>query len=220
MEGPTALDGLQRLAASDLDVEPGRVVYTVLPNERGGIEMDPTVTRLAEDRFLVLAPTLYQRTTLGLLRAGLPEGAVVTDVTSAFAVLHVAGPAAREVLGPVVDADLADAAFPFLAAREVEAGYAPALALRVSFTGELGWELYVPTEFAADVYDRIVAAGASVGLRHAGAYRVRRAPARARVPLVGPRHRRARRPVRERARLHRRAGRRRLPWGRRSGGAP
>ena len=112
VEGPAALEGLQRLAAGDLDVEPGRVVYTVFPNAHGGIDMDPTVTRLAEDRFLVLAPTLYQRRTLGLLRAGLPAGAVATDVTSAYAVLHVAGPAAREVLGEVVDVDLDDGGVP------------------------------------------------------------------------------------------------------------
>jgi 4-methylaminobutanoate oxidase (formaldehyde-forming) len=170
VQGPGALAGLQGMVASDLDVEPGRVVYTVMPNARGGIEMDPTVTRLAEDRFLVLAPTLYQRRTADLLAAGLPADAVATDVTSAYAVLHVAGPAAREVLAPVLDVDLADDAFGFLTAREVEAGYATGWALRVSFTGELGWELYVPTEFVTDVYDRVVAAGAAVGLRHAGAF--------------------------------------------------
>ncbi len=170
VQGPEALAGLQRLVASDLDVEPGRVVYTVMPNARGGIEMDPTVTRLDDDVFLVLAPTLYQRRTDGLLRRGLPAGASVTDVTSGYAVLHVAGPASRDVLQQVVDADLAGEAFPFLAAREVEAGFAKAWALRVSFTGELGWELYVPTEFVTDVYDRLVVAGAGVGMRHAGAF--------------------------------------------------
>ena len=94
VQGPEAVAGLQRLCTSNVDVAIGRVVYTLLCNERGGIEMDPTVTRLDEDRFLVLAPTLYQRRTEMLLRNGLPPGATVTDVTSGYATLHVAGPTA------------------------------------------------------------------------------------------------------------------------------
>jgi heterotetrameric sarcosine oxidase gamma subunit len=170
VQGPEALAGLQRLCTSNVDVAPGRVVYTLLCNERGGIEMDPTVTRVAEDRFLVLAPTLYQRRTEMLLRNGLPAGATVTDVTSGYATLHVAGPKSRAILSRIVDEDLSNEAFPFLSAREIDAGWAKALALRVSFTGELGWELLVPTEFAADLYEKVVAAGREHGLRHAGAF--------------------------------------------------
>jgi 4-methylaminobutanoate oxidase (formaldehyde-forming) len=168
VQGPGALDGLQRLCASDVDVAPGTVVYTVLCNDGGGIEMDPTVTRLAEDRFLVSAPTLAQRRTEGLLRRSLPGSATVTDVTSGMAVLLVAGPRARDVLSAVADADLSNEAFPFLAAREVEVGWAPTWILRVSYVGELGWELWVPSEFAVDVHDKVVAAGAPHGMRHAG----------------------------------------------------
>jgi 4-methylaminobutanoate oxidase (formaldehyde-forming) len=170
VQGPGAAAGLQRLCASDLGVEPGRVVYTLICNDRGGIEMDPTVTRLREDAFWVIAPTLAQRRTEMLLRAGLPDGATVTDVTSAYATLHLAGPSSRQLLARLTDADLGNDAFPFLAAREIEVGWAPAWALRVSYTGELGWELYVPTEFAAGLYDRVVEAGADLGLRHAGAF--------------------------------------------------
>jgi len=170
VQGTGAVDALQGLCASNVDVEPGRVVYTVLCNERGGVEMDPTVTRLAEDRFLVLAPTLYQRRTEILLRGGMGADAVATDVTSGLACLHLAGPASRDVLGELTDADLRNEAFPFLSAREIEVGWAKAWALRVSYTGELGWELHVPTEFAADLYDKVVAAGARHGLRHAGAF--------------------------------------------------
>ena len=170
VQGPEALASLDRLCASSIDVPIGRVVYTTICNDRGGIEMDPTVTRLGEEVFLVVAPTLYQRRTEMLLRSSLSDGATVTDVTSGFAVLHVAGPASREVLDPIVDADLSNDAFPFLTAREVEVAWAKAWALRASFTGELGWELYVPTEFAAGVYDAIVEAGDGVGLRHAGAF--------------------------------------------------
>jgi heterotetrameric sarcosine oxidase gamma subunit len=170
VQGPDAVAGLQRLCTSDIDVPVGRVVYTLICNERGGIEMDPTVTRLAEDRFLVLAPTLYERRTEMLLRNGLPAGATVTDVTSAYATLHIAGPKSRSVLGALTDHELSNAAFPFLSAREIDLAWAKAIALRVSFTGELGWELLVPTEFAADVFDKVVAAGAPHDMRLAGAF--------------------------------------------------
>jgi 4-methylaminobutanoate oxidase (formaldehyde-forming) len=170
VQGPEALAGLQHLCSSDLDVAVGRVVYTLLCNERGGIEMDPTVTRLDDDRFLVLAPTLYQRRTEMLLRNGLPPGAAVTDVTSGYATVHLAGPMSREVLAQLTDADLSNEAFPFLHAGEIEVGWAPAIALRVSFTGELGFEVLVPTEFVGDVYEKIVEAGRAQGMRRAGAF--------------------------------------------------
>ena len=93
VQGPEAVSGLQRLCTSNVDVAAGRIVYTLLCNERGGIEMDPTVTRLGEDTFMVLAPTLYQRRTEMLLRSGLPAGATVTDVTSGWATLHWPAPA-------------------------------------------------------------------------------------------------------------------------------
>ena len=121
VHGPEALDGLQGLATSDLDVALGRIVYTLLCNERGGIEMDPTITRVAEDRFLVLAPTLTQRRTEALLRRGLPSS-VVTDATSELATLHLAGPRSRELLARLTDADVSAAAWPFLRAREIEVG--------------------------------------------------------------------------------------------------
>jgi 4-methylaminobutanoate oxidase (formaldehyde-forming) len=168
--GPGALSGLQGLVTSDLDVPPGRVVYTILADELGGILMDPTITRLHDDRFLVLAPTVWQRRTEGLLRAGLPADAVVTDVTSGWATLHLAGPRSRDLLARLTDADIAADAWPFLHGRTIDVGRAQALALRVSFTGELGWELLVTTEFVADLYEHVVAAGADLDLRHAGAF--------------------------------------------------
>src|SRR5262249_20628509 len=170
VHGPGAVSSLQRICASDVDVDVGRIVYTVLCNERGGIEMDPTVTRLGEDMFLVLAPTAYQRRTEALLRAGTAEDAAVTDVPSAFGVVHVAGPRSRDLLSRITNEDLSDEAFPFLTAKRIEAGWAQPWALRVSYTGELGWELYIPTEFTADLYDKIVAAGRDLGLRHAGSF--------------------------------------------------
>jgi 4-methylaminobutanoate oxidase (formaldehyde-forming) len=168
--GPGALAGLQRLVTSDLDVPPARIVYSILADERGGILMDPTVTRLDDDRFLVLAPTVWQRRTEGLLQAGMPADAIVTDVTSAWATLHLAGPRSRELLARLTDADVSADAWPFLRGRTIDIGRVHALALRVSFTGELGWELLVPTEFVADLYEHVVAAGADLDLRHAGAF--------------------------------------------------
>nr|MBA3691011.1 GcvT family protein [Actinomycetota bacterium] len=170
VQGSDALRGLQWLCTSNLDVAAGRIVYTLLCNERGGIEMDPTVTRLGEDRFMVLAPTLHQRRTEMLLRNGLPDGATVTDVTSGWATLHVAGPRSRDLLERLTDEDLGNEAFGFLTAREIEVARVHAWAYRVSFTGELGWELSVPTESVADLYEHLVAAGADLGLRHAGAF--------------------------------------------------
>jgi glycine cleavage system aminomethyltransferase T len=128
------------------------------------------VTRLGDDIYLVLAPTAYQRRTEALLRGGLPSDASVTDVTSAFGALHVAGPRSRELLLHVIDQDLSDQAFPFLSARRIEAGWAQPWALRVSYTGELGWELYVPTEFMVDLYDKLASVGRDLDLRHAGSF--------------------------------------------------
>jgi glycine cleavage system aminomethyltransferase T/glycine/D-amino acid oxidase-like deaminating enzyme len=170
VQGPGALAGLQRLATSNLDVAEGGIVYTMLCNARGGIQMDPTVTRLAAERFLVLAPTLAQRHTEMLLRTGLPADATVTDVTSGWATLHLAGPSSRELLARLTDEDLSNDAWPFLTAKEIDVARARAWAFRVSFTGELGWELSVPTEFVADLYEHVVEAGTSLGLRHAGAF--------------------------------------------------
>jgi 4-methylaminobutanoate oxidase (formaldehyde-forming) len=168
--GPGALAGLQRLVTSDVDVAFGRIVYTIIADENGGILMDPTVTRLGDDRFLVLAPTVAQRRTEGLLRNGLPADAIVTDVTSGWATLHLAGPRSRELLSRLTDSDVSGEAWPFLHGETIDVARARALALRVSFTGELGWELLVPTEFVADLYEHIVRAGADFGLRHAGAF--------------------------------------------------
>jgi 4-methylaminobutanoate oxidase (formaldehyde-forming) len=173
LEGPDAETALQELCANDVGGPPGRVVYTAMLNARGGIECDLTVTRLAEDRYFVVTSAASATHDLEWIRRHLrdrPGGAraVLTDVTSAYAVLGLMGPRSRELLAPLTDADLGTAAFPFGTAREITIGYAPVRALRITYVGELGWELYVPTEFATGVYDRLVAEGPRVGLRHAG----------------------------------------------------
>ena len=168
--GAGACDLLQRACTQNVDVAVGRVVYTLLCNERGGIELDGTVARLGDDRFLVLTPGVRQHKTVSWLRrlAGPDAPLGIHDATSGFATLAVMGPASRALLQRISPDALDDDAFPWGRAREIEVGDAYALALRISFVGELGWELYVPTEYAVGVYDAIVAAGTDLRLAHAG----------------------------------------------------
>jgi 4-methylaminobutanoate oxidase (formaldehyde-forming) len=169
VQGPDATAVLQRLCANDVDVAPGRIVYTQMLNARGGIECDLTVTRLAEDAYLVVTIAAAATHDADWIRRGLGAARVtLTDVTSAFAVLGVMGPRSRELLARVTGTDLSQAAFPFGTAREIEIGYAMVRATRITYVGELGWELYVPAEFAMNVYEATVAAGEQFGLRHAG----------------------------------------------------
>ncbi len=170
VQGPDAERVLGRLCANEVAVPPGRIVYTAMLNDRGGIECDLTVTRLAEDRYVVVTSAAVAVHDFDWIQRHISADAraVLTDVTSAHAVLGVMGPRARELVGRLTDDDLGTAAFPFGTAREIHLGYATVRALRITYVGELGWELYVPTEFAAGVYDAVVAAGAELGLRHAG----------------------------------------------------
>jgi len=170
VEGPDAEAALQRISANDVAVEPGRIVYTQWLNERGGIEADLTVTRLAEDRFMVVTGGAVAVHDFDWLRRHLPEDARVSlrDVTSAFAVIGVMGPRARALLSTLTEADLSNEAFPFGASREIEVAYAPVRASRVSYVGELGWELYAPSEYARGIAEAILAAGEDFGLRPAG----------------------------------------------------
>ncbi len=170
VQGPDAERVLGWICAADIAVEPGRIVYTQWLNERGTIESDVTVTRLDAERFMVVTTGTSTIRDLDWLRRRIPADARVatTDVTSAEAVIGVMGPRSRELLASLTDADLSNAAFPFASAREIDLGFGFVRAARVTYVGELGWELYVPTEFATHVYDTIVATGDAFGLRHAG----------------------------------------------------
>jgi 4-methylaminobutanoate oxidase (formaldehyde-forming) len=169
LEGPDAAAALGRLCAGDVDVPAGRIVYTQMLNRHGGIECDLTVTRLAEDAYLIVTAAAASTHDAAWIRRNLGEArAVLTDVTAATAVLGVMGPHSRALLARLTDADLSNAAFPFLHSREVWLASAPVRASRITYVGELGWELYVPAEFAPGVYDALVAAGQDLGLRHAG----------------------------------------------------
>jgi 4-methylaminobutanoate oxidase (formaldehyde-forming) len=151
-------------------VAPGRVVYTQMLNRNGGIEADMTVTRLAEDRYMIVTSAASATRDFNWIQRhmGAEERAVLTDATSSLGVLGVMGPKARDLLSKLTDADLSNAAFPYLSAREIDVGYGRAQALRVTYVGELGWELYLLTEQMATVYESILEAGEDLGLCHAG----------------------------------------------------
>jgi 4-methylaminobutanoate oxidase (formaldehyde-forming) len=170
VQGPDAEAVLQRVCANDVAVEPGCVVYTPWLNAHGGIEADLTVTRLDEERYLVVTSGAAATHNRHWLERHMPGGAraYVTDVTSAYAVLGLMGPQSRDLLAGLCEASLDNAAFPFGTAREVELGYARVWALRITYVGELGWELYVPSEFAPGVLELLLAHGERHGLRLAG----------------------------------------------------
>ena len=170
LEGPDACRVPNHVSANDVDVAVGRMVYTQWLNARGGIEADLTVTRLAEDAYLIVGGAETEVRDFHHLKAniGPDDRCVLTNVSSGMGVLSVMGPRSRELLQSLTPDDMSDAAFPFATSREIELGYAIVRASRITFVGELGWEIYVPTEFMTGVYDEIVAAGAAFGLKHAG----------------------------------------------------
>ena len=170
VRGRRALAALQRIAAGNLDRPDGSCVYTQLCNERGGIEADVTIMRLAADHFYVVTGSQFGVRDSAWIRRHLPtDGSVgIAEVTSAYAVINIAGPNARRILQATTDDDLSNATFPYLTAREIEIGLGRARAARVGYVGELGWELHIPTEYAAHVYERLVQAGADHGLIDAG----------------------------------------------------
>ncbi len=172
VDGADAEAELQRLCANDVAVAPGRIVYTAMLNEQGGFESDLTVTRLAHDAYLVVTGSGQATRDLDWIRRHLSARAraSVTDVTDAFAVLGLMGPRSRDLLARVSGADLANGAFPFGACREIAIGRASVRASRITYVGELGWELYVPAAAAPDVYDALHEAGRDLGLRDAGYY--------------------------------------------------
>ncbi|PYF08131.1 4-methylaminobutanoate oxidase (formaldehyde-forming) [Rhodobacter viridis] len=169
VEGRDAAAFLQRLCANDVDVPAGRIVYTQMLNAHGGIESDLTVTRLSETAFFLVVPGATLQRDLVWLRKHLADAFVtITDVTAAEAVLPLMGPRARDLLRLVSPDDLSNAAHPFGTAREIEIGLGLARAHRVSYVGELGWELYVSADQAAHVFETLVTAGAEVGLKLCG----------------------------------------------------
>jgi 4-methylaminobutanoate oxidase (formaldehyde-forming) len=165
---------LQWLCTADVAVPPGRTVYTGMLNERGGYESDLTVTRLSAEEFLLVASAATTERDKDHIRRHIPcdAHASVVDMTSAYAVLGVMGPRSRALLAALSPADLGEDAFPFGASQEIDLGYFTIRATRITYVGELGWELYVPAEFAVGVYETLAAAGRDFGLVNAGYYTI------------------------------------------------
>ncbi|MFM1847831.1 MAG: hypothetical protein RL417_1305 [Pseudomonadota bacterium] len=170
VQGRDAGRVLDYVSANKVNGQIGVITYTQWLNHHGKIEADLTVTKLEEDRFLVVVTDTMHRHAETWLKRHIPESAhaFVTDVTSGFAQLNVQGPRARELLQSLTTADLSNEAFPFRAAREIDIGFARVLCIRITYLGELGYELYIPAEQAVHVYDLIVEAGQRFELRHAG----------------------------------------------------
>jgi heterotetrameric sarcosine oxidase gamma subunit len=170
LQGRDAERALNHIATADCRVPIGKVVYTQFLNERGGIEADVSVTRLTGEQFLVVTAAFTATHVIAWLRQhiGAQRHCVVTDVSDGWCMLNVQGPRSRELLSGIASGDWSNEAFPFGTAREVQIGYQTALAIRLTYVGELGWELYVPVPFATGVYDTLVAAGLPLGLRHCG----------------------------------------------------
>ena len=170
VSGPGAFRFLQWLAANDLDRPPGAVTYTQLCNGRGGIEADLTITRLEEDRFYIVTGSGFGVRDFNWIGRHMPrDGSVIlNDITSGKAVLNLCGPAARAVLEQVADGDVSHQGFPFMQARRLRIGYAPVLALRLTYVGELGWELHMPVEYGPHVYELLWQSGETLGLANLG----------------------------------------------------
>jgi len=169
VQGRDAGRVLEQVSANHVDGEPGRITYTQWLNPGGTLEADLTVTKLADDRFWVVASDTAHRHAETWLRRHIGDAhAFVTDVTSGYAQINIQGPRSRELMASVTDADMSNEAFPFRTAAEIAIGFARVLCIRITYLGELGYELYIPAEQAVHVYDRLVEAGHAVGLRHAG----------------------------------------------------
>ena len=169
VRGPEALEVLEQLSANSIDVAPGRGVYTQWLNERGGIEADLTVTRLASDEFWVVTSAASQtRDWAWLRRACRGRSVEISDITDDWSVLGVMGPHSRNLLHTISNFDLSNGSCPFGSMNLINIAGVPCNALRMSYVGELGWELYVPANQATSVYEEIIASGDSFGLRHAG----------------------------------------------------
>lgn len=165
---------LQWLCTADVAVEPGQVVYTGLLNRRGGYEADVTITRLSYDEYLYVTSSASIERDRNWIEQHIrtDQHVAVTDVSSAYAVYGVMGPHARDLLQPLTRSELSDEAFPFATSRLIDLGYATVRATRITYVGELGWELYVPSEFAVGVYEQLSERGREFGLVPGGYYSI------------------------------------------------
>ncbi len=174
VSGRDAQTLLQWLCTADLAVAPGKVIYTGMLNERGGYESDVTITRLNCDQYLLVTSSASAERDRDWIKKHIDteQRVAVTDVTSAYAVYGVMGPRSRALLQKLTRTDLADDAFPFATSQEIDLGYASVRATRITYVGELGWELYVPAEFAVGVYEQLIEVGREFDLAQGGYYTI------------------------------------------------
>lgn len=170
VQGRDAEKVLNNICANDVAVSVGKVVYTQWLNERGGMLADLTVTRIAEDQFFIVSAGDFYTHDMMWLKKNIPDGAhaFVTDMTSAYTLMNIQGPKSRDLIRKITTADVSKEAFPYMTSQKIDLNYALAQVMRVTYEGELGFELYVPAEFSAHVYESVVEAGQDLGLRHAG----------------------------------------------------
>ncbi len=170
IKGPGALSFLQRITDNQMDKPVGTLTYTQMLNEKGGIECDVTISRLDEDRFYLITGTAFIHHDLAWIRKHLPkDGSVsIEDVTSSKACITLTGPLSRAILQPLTQDDISNEGFPYMTCKKIMIGYAPALALRITYVGELGYELHLPVEYAAYVFDTLWERGKPLGLVNAG----------------------------------------------------
>lgn len=170
IEGPGALPLLQRITDNQMDKPVGSVTYTQILNERGGIECDLSVSRIAEDHFYLVTGTAFVKHDLSWIRRHLPDDRSVTvnDISSSKACITLCGPHARNILKQLTKDDISNESFPYMTCKQITLGYAPVLAIRITYVGELGWELHLPTEYALHVYDALWEAGTPFGLANVG----------------------------------------------------
>jgi len=168
ISGPGAQEALQRIAANNLAGPPGKAVYTQLCNERGGIEADVTFLHVDADRFLLVTGSGFGVRDSAWVRRHLPDTIAMRDVTGAYATLNICGPRARDILSLATDDDVSNEGLGFFRVKTIEVGFARVLAARLGYVGELGYELYIPQEYAAHVYDILWEAGKPFGIANAG----------------------------------------------------
>lgn len=170
VQGPDATQALNWLCVSDVDVPVGKMVYTQWLNPNGGIEADLTITRTGAQSYLVVTAGATQTRDFSWLQSNIARQArcIATDITSSLAVFGVMGPNSRALLEKLSEENLSNESFPFATSREIQIGYARVRASRITFVGELGWEIYVPMEFAMHVYEELLREGEQFGLTHAG----------------------------------------------------
>jgi glycine cleavage system aminomethyltransferase T/glycine/D-amino acid oxidase-like deaminating enzyme len=170
VQGRDAGRALDHISANKVNEQTGQITYTQWLNKVGKLEADLTVTKLAEDKFFVVVTDTQLRHAETWMKRNIPADAhaFVTDVTSGFAQINIQGPRSRELIQSITTAELSNEAFPFRGAKEIDIGFARVLCIRITYLGELGYELFIPSEQAVHVYERLVEAGKNYGLRHAG----------------------------------------------------